>query len=308
MTIHLVTGANGFIGSQLCTHLLKQGLTVCGTVRDASRSVPTGVQPKITGAISGATDWSDALAGVTVVYHLASTVHRLEIADALLYQTTITEATAALARQAATAGVKRLILLSTASVYGLETASGLLVEDRKKQPITLYGRAKLQAETELQAIARQTGLEIVIVRPPMVYGKSAPGNFGPLIRLVEKIPVLPFGAALEKRSFIGIDNLLDFLLLCAVSAAATNKVFNISDDNDISLKELCVMIAAKFNKKCLLLPVPPAVMRVGLKTIGKESMYNKLFGSFRLDVAQAKTTLGWKPVYAMQEQLVKALQ
>ncbi|HVV68964.1 MAG TPA: NAD-dependent epimerase/dehydratase family protein [Gammaproteobacteria bacterium] len=307
MTTYLVTGANGFIANRLCTHLLNQGIAVIGTVRDASRSVPKGVQPKVTGSICATTDWSSALTGVDVVYHLASTVHRLDIQDAAIYQTTITAATATLAEQAAAAGVKRLVLLSTASVYG-ETSTNSLTEDAQKQPVTLYGKTKLQAEMELQAIAQQTALETVIVRAPMVYGKDAPGNFNALVRLVQKIPLLPFGLALEKRSFIGIDNLLDFLLLCARSPAAANKVFNVADDDDMNLKDLCMMIALILHKKCLLLPVPPALMQVGLTAIGKASMYNKLFESLRLDVTRAKAVLAWKPAHTLHEQLIKALQ
>jgi UDP-N-acetyl-alpha-D-quinovosamine dehydrogenase len=309
-TIKLVTGANGFVAKALCKSLLAQGRAVRGTVRDDARLLVDGVERYITGSINNDTDWRNALVDVDVIFHLASTVHRPDIQDSSVYQTSIPEATLALARQAALCGVKRFIFISTVSVYGVESYSGLISEYDELNPKTPYAASKLEAERALQQLAEHSNLEIVIIRPPLIYGSEANlrSNFTQLIRLVKRLPLLPFGCANNKRSFIGIDNFIAFLALCASHPQAVNQVFNISDDQDLSTKELCQMIAHLLQRKNMLLPLPLELMRVGLKFIGKEAIYNKLFESVRLDVFQAKTTLNWEPPFTVEQQFQRLFE
>lgn len=302
MSKKLVTGANGFVAKALCEHLCAQGIMVRGTVRDQSRPLIDGVERHITGSINGETDWHNALIDVDVVFHLASTVHRPGINDSNIYQTTIPEATLTLARQAANFGIKRFVYLSTSKVYGVESSTELLKETHRQNPETPYGVAKRAAEHSLQDLAEQTNLEVVIVRPPLVYGPGVRSNFTQLMKLVQKFPYLPFGCANNKRSFVGIDNLINFLVLCSKQPKAANQVFNISDDQDLSTRELCQMIAHLLQRKSKLLPVPKVLMHTALKLMGKEAMYNKLFESVRLDVTYAKTSLNWAPSFTVTQQ------
>lgn len=308
--VKLVTGANGFVGKALCKYLLGQKLVVRGTVRDDSRMLVHGVEPCVTGSINSNTDWRNALVDVDVVFHLAATVHRPDIKDSGIYQTTILDATGALAKQAVLCGVKRFVFVSTASVYGVESYSGFIAEQDELGPKTPYGIAKWQAERALQDLAERSHLEVVIIRPPLIYGSEANlrSNFTQLIRLIKKFPFLPFGCAHNKRSFMGIDNLISFLALCASHPNAVNQVFNISDDCDLSTKELCQMITRSMQRNNILLPVPAEMMRIALKLIGKGAIYNKLFECLRLDVMRAKTILNWKPSMTVQEQLEKMAQ
>ncbi len=298
----LVTGANGFIAKALCKLLCERGVNVRGTVRDQSRPLLSGVERYITGNISGETDWGNALADVDVVFHLASTVHRPDIQDCSIYQVAIPEATIKLARQAAERGVKQFIYLSTSKVYGVESSADLIQEAHEQRPNAPYGVAKLAAEQALQQLAEKSNLEIVIVRPPLVYGPGVRSNFTLLMQLVQKLPVLPFGCANNKRSYVGVDNLINFLLHCSEHPRAVNQIFNISDDNDLCTKELCQLIAHIFDRKSFLLPIPEKFMYAVLKTIGKKSFYNKLFESVRLDITQAKNRLNWAPLLTVEQQ------
>lgn len=296
MNTYLVTGANGFIGYPLTVGLMEQGALVHGTVRNERSLTAAGVKKFVTGDIDAQTDWRKALEGVDVVFHLAGTVHRPDIQTSVIYQTAIPQASLALARQAAEARVKRFIYISTSHVYGVENSEHLIAESHSKCPLTFYGRAKLNAENALQAFWAQSTMEWVIVRPPLVYGKNVKGNMLHLMRLIQKVPILPFGKATNKRSYVGIDNLLSFLYVCVSHPQAARNIFNISDDQDLSTQELCKIFADLLGKKRLLLPILPSIMRMGLTLIGKQTLYSKLFGSVRLDISSAKNNLGWKPV------------
>jgi nucleoside-diphosphate-sugar epimerase len=305
MGIYLITGAKGFIGWPLCLYLAKQGLSVRGTVRSNTASQNSEIELCSSGNIGADTDWKDALVGVEVIFHLAGTVHRPDITDPQIYRNSILQGTVSLAQQAISAGVKRFVYVSTSHVYGVEESDIFIKESHSKNPLTPYGAAKLAAEHELQKLAAKSDMEIVIIRPPLVYGAGVKGNFRHLITWVQKFPILPFGKAIQPRSFIGLDNFLSFLYVSAHHTDAPNKIFNVSDNQDVSTKRLCELFSTIMDKKCILLPIPTSFLHLCLKILDKEALYNKLFGSVRLDVNLAKNVLNWEPPFTPEEQVKK---
>lgn len=303
----LITGVNGFIGQHLSQYLLSKGIKIKGSYRTANYETDDAVSQYFTGDINEHTSWKGLLDNTDVVYHLAGTVHRPDITDPYIYQASIEAATAKLAFEASQAGVKKFIYFSSLHVYGVDVDHEIITESTSKAPTTPYGRAKLAAETQLQSLAEKTNMQVIIIRPPLVYGKGVKGNFAQLIKLVKLMPILPFGCATHKRSFIGIDNLVNFAYLCSQHPKAANQIFNISDDNDLNTQELCQKLAALCKKKQILLPIPRRLMRLFLKLARKEELYNKLFESVRLDINKAKTLLDWKAAYTVNEQLMKTL-
>lgn len=303
MTTCLITGANGFIGRALCSYLLNQGFNVRASVRESFAHLPAGMPIYPVGNVDGNTDWTEALKQVAVVVHLAGTVHRPDIQDPAVYQRTIVDASINLAKQAIAAGVRRLIYMSSAGVYGVETSNTLITENHVCHPLTPYAQAKWQAEQALLLLAKEEALEVVIVRPPLVYGPGAPGNFAQLFKLVKFLPFLPLGCATKPRSLIGLNNLVAFLHHCVMHPQAANTTFNITDDDDISTRGLCEKLAKLMHKKRIFLSIPSAFMHYGLKICGQESLYYKLFGSLRLDVQLAKDKLDWKAKWCVDEQI-----
>lgn len=308
MNTYLITGANGFVGSALISYLQGRGLnSLRAAVRDSAisprLSLPTSLEIVTTGDIDAHTDWTKALHTVDSIVHLAGTVHRPDIKDPAVYQRSIVDATKRLTEQAITAKVRRLVYVSSAHVYGVEASDDRITEDRPCHPTTPYAKAKWQAEQWLQELMGRESLEISIVRPPLVYGPGVGGNFAQLMKLVKKLPILPFGCATQLRSLVGLNNLVAFLHTCMGHPRAANAVFNISDDADVSTRDLCVKLALAMHHKRLLLPIPAALMDFGLTLCGQHSLYNKLFGSVRLDISRAKNELGWKPLCTLDEQL-----
>lgn len=305
--ISLITGANGFIGQHLCEYLSNQGIKVRGTVRDINSVKNNKIELHATADINGDTNWTSLLEGVDIVYHLAGTVHRPSITDPQVYRESIELATEKLAKQAEQAGVKRFIYFSSLHVYGIDADHNIITESTPKNPRTPYGRAKLAAENKLQDIASLKNMDVIIIRPPLVYGRGVKGNFSQLIRLVRHLPILPFGCAKQKRSFIGVDNLINFAHICSYHSNAINKIFNISDDNDLNTKELSIKLAKLLNVNQLMLPIPRNIMKLALKLLGKQELYNKLFESVRLDISSAKNMLNWTPRFTVDEQLLKTI-
>lgn len=305
--IALITGANGFIGRHLTDYLLDKNISIKGTVRDPNCQITSAVDKYCTGDINENTCWQASLEGIEVIYHLAGTVHRPNLTDPQVYKASIEDATNKLALEASKAGVKKFIYFSSLHVYGMDVDLDIITESTPKNPHTPYGRAKLAAENKLQNLADKSSMEVIIIRPPLVYGKGVKGNFAQLIKLVNLMPILPFGCATQKRSFIGIDNLVDFAYLCSHHPKAANQIFNISDDNDLNTQELCQKLARFLGKKQLLLPIPRKFMGLFLSLLNKQELYNKLFESVRLDINQAKKMLDWQPRYTVDEQLLKTL-
>jgi nucleoside-diphosphate-sugar epimerase len=309
----LVTGANGFVGNSLVTQLLTNNFEVIGTVRSKDSILPDGVRRFLIPDISDQVDWNTMLEGVNVVIHTAARVHIMvdAAADPLTeFRQVNMIATLNLARQAAKCGVQRFIFLSSIGVNDNNNTRPFTELD-KLNPQEPYAVSKWEAELGLLALAEETGMEVVIIRPPLVYGANAPGNFGSLVKWMSKGIPLPFGAIHNQRSLVALDNLVDFITLCAdreKSPKAVNQVFLISDGEDVSTTTLLQKVARAFGKKPRLIPVPVWLMTFSAKLIGKGDMANRLFGSLQVDSSKARYLLGWQPVVTMDEQLSKMVK
>lgn len=301
----LVTGANGFIGSALCPYLSSQGHAVVPVVRR-----PCGLSGEH--LVIDDASWNAAIVGCDSVVHLAgcSNVIHKHSSDTLQFlRTANVDVSLALARRSAAAGVRRFVYMSTIKVNGECTAPGLRFRpDDVPAPEDPYGISKWEAEQGLRAIAQETGMELVIVRPPMVYGPGVKGNFATLIKCVKKGLPLPLGAVHNQRSLMGLDNLLSFTSLCTdrtASPAAANQIFLVSDGHDVSTTELLRAIAQAYGQKVCLIPVPVALMRIGAGALGKKTLAGRLLGSLVVDDTKGRELLGWRPPSDMNEQLRK---
>ena len=309
MTNILITGANGFIGSAVVATLVA---TEAGVIRAAVRKttvkLPSRVEVVERLELSPDTDWTVALKNIDVVIHCAARVHLLKdkAADPLAeFRSINTEGTLHFARQAAQAGVKRCIFLSSLGVNGAETLDQAFAADDSPEPHSPYAQSKLEAESGLLNLALSTAMSIVIIRPPLVYGPNAPGNFGSLLRIVNKQLPLPLGWVDNKRSFVFLDNLVDLIRCCVRHPNATNQVFLVSDDEDLSTTQLLKKMGQVFNKRALLIPVPVIVLKTAAKLIGKAKVAQQLLGSLQVDIAKTQSLLGWEPPFSVDEGLRK---
>ena len=291
----LVTGANGFVGRTLCLTLRERGFPFVATVRSANAPDEIAV-----GALTGATDWRHALTGCSTVIHLAARVHVMDdrSGDPLLaYRQVNVEATLQLARQASSAGVTRFVFVSSVKVNGESTTGRLPYRaDDVPQPCDPYGQSKMEAEAALFAVGRETGMEIVVVRPPLVYGPGVKANFLSLIKLVKRGIPLPFGRVSGVRSMVALDNLVDLLIACSTHQNAPGGIFMVSDDQDMTVGELVRLIAAAMSKKVRLIPVTPALMRAAAGLLGKTAVTDRLFGALQVDISATKERLEWRPL------------
>lgn len=326
-----LTGATGFVGSALLNCLVADKSDVTALVRSESVDLPDGVQ-KVVGDLGLLSERSFDFAQddrvkkvadlsatlrmtlkyIDVVVHAAARVHIMDdnSSEPLTeFRKLNTNATLALARLAASAGVKRFVFLSSIKVNGEFTRPGKLFKaDDTHIPEDPYGLSKYEAEQGLLQIAKETGMEVVIIRPPLVYGPGVKANFASMMRWINKGIPLPFGAIHNQRSLVALDNLVDFIALCAdrdKSPKAANKVFLISDGEDVSTTQLLKKVAQAFNKKSWLIPIPVSVMTFFARLLGKKEVANRLFGSLQVDSSKARDLLGWQPVTTMDEQLKK---
>lgn len=313
MTQVLVTGANGFVGAVLCARLAADGLSMRGAVRGWKPGIPHPYSLRLfeVGNIDGHTDWSTALAGVDAVVHLAARVHVMrEVArDPLAeFRAVNLAGSERLAMQAAAAGVKRLIYVSTIKVNGEETPGKPFVEGDPPQPSDPYAVSKWEAEQALQQVAGATGLELVIVRPPLIYGPGVKGNFLSLMRLVENGWPLPVGRCNNQRSLLSLGNFVSFLALCVRHPAAAGQTFLVSDGEDLSTPELIRRLAAAMSKPPRLLSVPPSWLRVATRLLGRPGVYQRLCGSLQVNSGHARQVLGWLPPETVREGLVRTVE
>jgi UDP-glucose 4-epimerase len=304
----LVTGATGFVGTALMS-LLKSdpSIQVRAAMRDAGAPRKTGVSRALIGAKEGATDWSAAVAGVDTIIHLAARVHvmRDDSANPLAeFRRVNVDGTVHLARQARAAGVRRLVFVSSIKVNG---ESGLFRETDEPQPVDPYGVSKLEAEQALRGIAAETGMEVVIVRPPLVYGPGVKANFLALLKAIDRGFPLPLGALDNRRSLIAVDNLADFLAVCATAPAAANETFLVSDGRDLSSADLVKGIARAMGRQPRLVPVPASILSVAAAMLGKREVAKRLIGSLQLDITKARERLGWSPPVSVEEGLARAV-
>ncbi len=304
----LVTGASGFVGAAVVARLSADGVPVRASLRrPAARAFDVAVESVSVGAIDATTDWRAALDGVGAVVHCAARVHhrRDTAADPLMaFRAVNRDGTARLARQAAEAGVRRFVCISSIGVNGAETFGTPFRADDTPAPRSPYAVSKHEAEAELARIAAATSLEVVLIRPPLVYGPGAPGNFATLLRALERGWPLPLGAIRNRRSFVAIGNLVDLIVLTLGHPAASGQTFLVSDGEDLSTTGLLRRTAAALGTPARLLPFPQAAVRRGLIWAGRAELGQRLCGSLEVDIRATCRQLAWRPPICVDDALV----
>lgn len=306
----LITGANGFIGRNLCESLYDKGYVIKAAIRDIKgyEQLHPDIEKFIIGDIV-ATDLNIVLRQIDTVIHLAARVHILKktATNSLSeFQRVNVAGTERLAKEAAINGVRRFIYVSSIGVNGSQTKNSPFTEESIPNPYDPYTYSKWDAEQILYKIARDTGLEVVILRPPLVYGPNAPGNFGRLIRLIRLIKrgiFLPLGSIKNKRSFIYIGNLVDAIIKCIEHPDAANQTFLVSDGQDVSTPDLIRMLAKSMGKKARLFPCPVSLLKMIGKITGKSDEIERLVSSLRIDSAKICRELNWTPPFTMEQGL-----
>lgn len=298
----LVTGAGGFIGKALCHHLQGRGYSVRGVLREFPKTDHLGslsTDYVSIGSLDERTDFTPLLQGVDVVIHLAARVHVMSEAatDPMLeYRRVNVELTMALAKQAAANGVKRFVFLSSIKANGEKTQLGRpFSADDIPTPEDPYGLSKLEAERLLFALSRETAMQVVVIRPPLVYGPGVKANFEALMRLLRNPVPLPFAGLSNRRSLVSIDNLTDFIGVCAVHPAAAGEVFLVSDGCDLSMVELLRMMARNLGGRPIQFSLPDWLLRRCAAIVGREAYARRLMESLQVDIEKNVRLLGWSP-------------
>lgn len=304
----LVTGAGGLVGRALCSALAGQGVVVRAATRLAQPDL-AGMQSIGTGDINAQTNWQAALSGISHVVHLAARVHVMHdrSADPLAeFRRINVQGTLNLARQAAAAGVMRFVFVSSVKVNGEQTLPGHpFTESDAPKPQDAYGQSKFEAEQSLREIAVQSGMEVVIIRPPLVYGPGVKANFAELMRAVQRGWPLPLGLVRNLRSLVALENLVDFIRTCMTHPKAANQTFLVSDGQDVSTPELVRAMAQAMQRPARLLPAPVWVLQTAASVLGKSGAMQRLCGNLQLDISKAREVLGWHPPLTVQQGLQK---
>ena len=309
MTNILLTGATGFIGKSLVIELIQQNFNISIAVRQKTNLFSDKVKQFVVGDFGSDPDFSASLVKVDCVIHLAGKAHIIDkVKGSVLdeFRNINTELTLNLAKQAVAARVGRFIFLSSIRVNGNQNNQPFLEIDTPN-PQEPYAISKYEAEQGLLSLAKNSSLEVVVIRPPLVYGNNAPGNFGRLLQWAGArfILPLPLGAVNNTRSLIAIDNLVSFIIICTLHPKAANEIFLISDNDNLSTTQLLKNIAKAFNKKSLLFPIPISWMIFVAKLLGKEADAVRLFSALVIDSSKARDLLDWHPITTMDEQLYK---
>ena len=289
--------------------LASDGVPVRAAARRPLPALPAGVDQAVVGDLAADTDWAAALDGVDVVVHAAARVHVMndDAADPLAeFRRVNVEGTLALARQAARAGVRRFVFLSSIKVNGEGTAPGRpFTADDAPAPVDAYGVSKLEAEQGLFALARDSSMQIVIVRPVLVYGPGVKGNFISMMRWLHRGVPLPLGAIDNRRSLVALDNLVDLIVVAMRHPAAAGRVFLAADGDDLSTTMLLRRTAAALGRRARLLPLPATLLRLPARLAGREAMADRLIGSLQADIGAARTHLQWSPPVAVDAALAE---
>ncbi|HIF9178736.1 TPA: UDP-glucose 4-epimerase family protein [Photobacterium damselae] len=296
-----ITGGTGFLGKHLIRSIPRAKLILLGR---SNLDISNVSFYKC--SIDNLTNYYEALDSVSVIIHCAARVHIMDDTSTNPlddYREVNTKGTLNLARQAVEAGVKRFIFISSIKVNGESTRLGKPYKfDDQHSPEDFYGQSKSEAEEQLLQLAEETGLEVVIIRPTLVYGPGVKANFASLMNLVSKGLPLPFGGIKNnKRSLVSVDNLVDLIVTCIDHPKAVNQVFLVSDDNDISTSEMVQQMAKALGKSQWQLPIPTLCYRLVGKIIGKEDVISRLLGSLQVDITHTKESLGWKPPQTLEE-------
>ena len=307
----LVTGASGFIGKAMCEQSVRHGFAVNGALRIPGE-VPSCIEPFVVGEINAATDFGNALRDVNAVIHLAARVHVMHdtaVDPLTAFRAVNVEGTLNLARQAASAMVKRFVFISSVKVNGEATLpSRPFTVDDMPAPQDPYGVSKMEAEQGLRLIAAESGMEVVIIRPPLVYGLGVKANFAALMLAVQRGWPLPLGAVHNWRSLVALDNLVDFIVTCIIHPQAANQTFLVSDGQDLSTTELVRGMAQAAEVPARLLPVPVWALQAGASLLGKGDAVQRLCGNLQVDISKARSLLGWVPPVSVGEGLRRALE
>lgn len=322
----MITGANGFVGRRLSLHLHEYGFPLRLCTRRAwslyetkpadNSESKSEISYHSLGDFTAQSDWSSVLqehSGVPdVLIHCAARVHVMNdtAADPLAaFRAVNRDLSLQLAQQAAAAGVKQFIYLSSVKVNGEQTQAGLpFRETDTPAPSDPYGISKYEAEQALLELGARTGMAVTIVRPPLVYGEGVAANFRSMLRWVRKGIPLPLGAIKNARSLVYVGNLVDFIRHCIGNQAAAQQCFLISDDHDLSTTDLLKAAAQAQNCPARLLPVPSALLYFGASLIGKRAIADRLCGSLQVDISKAKKELNWKPPYSVEDGLRDSVQ
>ena len=307
-----VTGATGFVARGLIQKLQQSAFYVpVGVARTPPINTKADKYHAV-GDIGPHTEWQGALDGCSAVVHTAARVHVLDEKDVdpdAAFHAVNVAGTRRLAEQAARVGVRKFVFLSSAGVHGPLTFEHPFTEKSGYNPHTAYAVSKRDAEEALWRVAENTGMEVVIVRPPLVYGPGeVPGNFGKLVHIIRRGLPLPLASIVNRRSFISRDNLVDFLMTCLAHPAAANDTFLVSDDDDQSTPDVIRAIANGLGKRPRLWPVPAPVLTRGLAVVGRGAMANQLCGSFKLDITHARRRLAWNPPQTFSQAIQLAMR
>lgn len=306
----LVTGANGFVGTALCNRLVAAGHRVRGALRRRDRLWKSvdGVDYVQVGDIGPDTHWSEALEGVGAVVHLAARVHVMHETSAAplaAFRAVNVAGTERLARVATEKGVGRFVYASSIKVNGESTATTPFTEADTPAPVDPYAVSKYEAEQALRLTAKETGLEVVIVRPPLVYGPGVGGNFLRLLRLVERGVPLPLALVDNLRSMIYLGNFADALTNCTIHSAAAGQTFLVSDGEDVSTPGLFRALAAALGVPARLFPFPVTLLKLGGLILGQQGEVGRLTGSLQVDSSKIRNTLHWQPRYTLADGLAE---
>jgi nucleoside-diphosphate-sugar epimerase len=309
----LVSGATGFVGRAVVQRLLAddESRRLVVAVRRGGLQWPEQVKPIVTGDLNPSADWSIALEGVTVVIHSAGRVHVMHDTEAdplTVFRAVNVGGTLNLARQAVAAGVRRFVFVSSVKVNGELTQPGLaFTEADAPGPQDAYGKSKHEAEQGLLQLAADTGMEVVIIRSPLVYGPGVKANFAALMRAVQRGWPLPLGAVNNQRSLVALDNLVDFIVTCITHPQAANQTFLVSDGRDLSTAELVRGMAHAAGVSSRLLPVPMWALQAAASMLGRGAAVQRLCGNLQVDISKACSLLGWVPPVSVEEGLRRAM-
>ena len=309
MPTALITGATGFIGHAVCEQLLARGWQVKGTIRSSSQDgvgLPEGVIPCSVDSLGPGTDWRKALSGIEMIVHLAARVHIMKDTseDSLVeFRQVNTHATERLARMAAQMGARRFVFLSTIKVNGEDSGDRAFNEEDALNPQDNYALSKLEAEQALRRVAEETGLDVVILRSPMVYGPGVKGNFLRLIQVVQRGIPLPLASVHNRRSVIFLGNLVEVVISCMTHPQAKGKTYLVGDDEQLSTAELISRTARALGKSARLWPFPVELLRYAAMLLGKSAEADKLLNSLLVDSSKIRSELGWKPHFSLDEGL-----
>lgn len=305
----LVTGGSGFLGSALLKTLASSDRYLLrAALRRESSGLPSSVNVFHVEGLTSTADWQAPLMGADVVIHAAARVHIMNdrsVDPLAAFRQVNVDGTLNLARQAAQAGVQRFIYISSVKVNGEFTPPGHpFVADGPALPVDPYGISKLEAEQALHELSASTSMELVIIRPVLVYGPGVKANFLNMINWLERGVPMPFGAVRNKRSLVNLDNLIDLIMTCVIHPAAANQIFLASDGEDVSTTELIRRIGCALNKPARLIPLPVPLMQLGANLLGKEALAQRLFSSLQVDISKNRILLGWVPPVSLDQGLM----